>query len=51
MDPNAALTEMRAIIASCQDGRDYDADRLAELAGALDQWLSSGGFLPADWAR
>ena len=27
------------------------ANELAELVQGLDQWLSRGGFLPADWKR
>ena len=27
------------------------AARLAELALALDEWISKGGFLPRDWHR
>ena len=51
MDPNAALEEIRRIIAKYADGRAYDANRLAELTDGLDTWLSNGGFLPADWQR
>jgi hypothetical protein len=44
MDPNVTLKEFRRL---CALG-DY------ELAAAymrdLDDWLSRGGFLPADWA-
>lgn len=54
MDPNATLTEIRAIVAE-HNGREFmsddTADRLTELVESLDEWLSRGGFLPSDWAR
>jgi hypothetical protein len=55
MDPNANLEEQRNLVAVIlrADHDDIDitaaATRLAELVEALDQWLSNGGFLPADW--
>jgi len=55
MDPNANLEEQRAIIDRMLDGKgDYtlgDTLRLAELATALDKWISGGGFLPASWLK
>ena len=52
MDPNAALDEIRSIVARADGGLGRsDAERLAELVDGLDGWLSRGGFLPADWAR
>jgi hypothetical protein len=56
MDPNAALEELRKLIAeaaaSSSETTDEIVDRLdtiAELVHALDEWLSRGGFLPAAW--
>lgn len=51
VDPNQALSLIRA---ACRDVRDAEgsvqavaaADRLADHAEALDEWLSEGGFLP-----
>lgn len=55
MDVNATLAEAREIAARIDalllhDAEPADADRLASLFLALDQWLSRGGFLPRDWA-
>jgi len=54
MDPNAVLADIRARIATlraephwCMDG---EAHAMADEFEALDEWLSSGGFKPADWA-
>lgn len=44
MDPDEALDNLRALIA---DGSDPAA--IAEQFAALDEWLSNGGFPPADW--
>lgn len=44
MDPNEALKQMRQAIS---DGRDTEAAAYAE---DLDEWLSKGGFLPAQWS-
>jgi hypothetical protein len=55
MDPNAALDGIRAIVARVlaeqvsTDDAPWELDRLAEYAGALDEWLSHGGFRPAAW--
>jgi hypothetical protein len=54
MDPNTALRNIRALC------RDIDrasinaevldlAEELAQHIEGLDQWLSAGGFPPADW--
>jgi hypothetical protein len=57
MDPNANLGETRRLLARMLDGDqpndNYldDAQRLAELARALDGWITGGGFLPDEWAR
>lgn len=31
------------------EGQISDAERLAELIQALDEWITKGGFLPKDW--
>ena len=56
MDPNANLKEQREIIAAmlAEDSEEIDtgdAVRLAELAQALDEWISKGGFLPDAWRK
>jgi len=56
MDVNAALAELRELTAAWERAgsrgpwSEADADRAIELARDLDQWISRGGFLPADWA-
>ncbi len=45
MDPDANLRELRDLARTGDD-----PDRMAELFIALDDWLTSGGFKPADWA-
>ena len=60
MDPDANLTEQLQIaqrLSADMDSRAprsanqiaVDALRLAELIGALDSWIKSGGFLPRQW--
>ena len=53
MDPNANLNEQRELAAKIAkgDGDAYDAERLADLVEALDQWIAGGGFLPRAWER
>lgn len=59
MDPNAALTRIRRLLEALgfqvePDTGLVDLDDACELIDAfrgLDSWLSSGGFLPADWSR
>lgn len=54
MDPNETLRLLRetATLVLTDSGKDRaDSVRLAELAEALDGWISKGGFLPAAWAR
>lgn len=60
MDPNANLRELRALASDIIDSNDrddggtidvVDCCRLAELAQALDEWLTKGGALPSDWTR
>lgn len=53
MAPDATLEELRLLMS------DYDRhglavgqeaiDRMVELMTALDEWITKGGFLPADW--
>lgn len=53
MDPNAALDELRAIVARVmaeQRITQETVERGAELFAGLDGFLSSGGFLPRAWA-
>lgn len=45
MDPNATLTQL-IILAHHED---RDAEKMADLIIALDEWLSKGGFLPKRW--
>jgi hypothetical protein len=45
MDPDAALKMLRAVIDT-----DECPQYLADLVGALDGWLTAGGFLPEAWA-
>lgn len=56
MDPNATLQEIRELVGEIELATDEEreaelASALAEQVRALDEWLSSGGFKPADWAR
>lgn len=58
MDPDANLAEQKEIrerITLCQHGTGcncvHDADRLAELGDALDDWIAGGGYLPNRWLR
>lgn len=52
MDPDKALEEIRALVEAADRPQGLDVenvDRLAELVGGLDEWLSSAGFLPKAW--
>ena len=54
MDPNETLRLIRLTIAQMQVDDDLlilegHAAELAEYFGALDDWLSKGGFFPTDW--
>lgn len=55
MDPNAALVKLRGSIHAFRENDDefnrhWDhAETLVEAIEALDEWLSKGGYLPADW--
>jgi len=48
MDPNAALQQLRAQADAILSGGG-NADTMAELFQALDEWLSNGGFPPQAW--
>jgi hypothetical protein len=52
MDPDECLKELRKMARQVLDdpGRTYDAEALAELVGAMDDWLRKGGSLPKAWA-
>jgi hypothetical protein len=54
MDPNAALTQIREIVASWHTDESGDAietgSTLVELIQGLDEWLSKGGFTPEAWS-
>ena len=52
MDPDANLRELRelaSVIVNEDEVTSINATRLAELAIALDEWITAGGFLPAAW--
>jgi hypothetical protein len=59
MDPNANLKEQLELAKnileypaqSDMDTINGDAERLAELVLALDEWISNGGFLPKRWQK
>lgn len=48
MDPDITLTRIR-LLAEAMLEID-EAHALAEMVQDLDEWLSSGGFKPSDWA-
>lgn len=52
MDPNAALREIRELVRDpAYEHVLVDHKRLCELVQGLDDWLTTGGFLPKDWRR
>ena len=61
MDPNETLRMIREVVAWEQNrtgDETYGADDFADMLGEvteliadLDEWLTRGGFLPADWNR
>lgn len=58
MDPDANLNEQLetalAITHAIDAGREpnpADAERLAELVLALDEWMRKGGILPKRWQK
>lgn len=56
MDPDAALAEIRRLLHHIDRADNDDivraslAEQLAVTIGGLDNWLTSGGYLPAAWA-
>lgn len=51
MDPNANLEEMLSLARAQLEYGFADADRLAELVLAMDEWMSKGGFPPKKWEK
>lgn len=60
MDPNATLAQMMSLVETIhqtfeEDGGDhidpYDAENLASLVEALNDWIMEGGSLPRAWQR
>lgn len=57
MDPNAALADLRSALTDWQhteNGTEAEADAVDVIVDRfrnLDEWLTRGGFLPADWTR
>lgn len=54
MDPNKILADIRGMISRLNDPNEDDHERsvawgLAEMIEDLDDWLSTGGFLPTEW--
>jgi hypothetical protein len=58
MDPDAALETLRELVTEINENReqaiadpDWILTEFAESFEAIDNWLVSGGFLPADWKK
>ncbi len=53
MDPNKCLEELRDDCSYLEYAAWVDEDilKVVEKVRALDEWLSSGGFLPKDWSK
>jgi hypothetical protein len=54
MDPDQALKNARAALASVRNDEDDQSDFAMDLADAfdaLDGWLSKGGYLPQPWSE
>lgn len=50
MDPNKTLAAIREILYEESEAtQEEDLQNLCDLMESLDEWLSNGGFLPADW--
>lgn len=51
MDPNSALAKLRALVAApvTEDDVLDNLEDVCEAFTALDEWLTRGGFTPADW--
>lgn len=48
MDPNSALIQIRVLLRIRRLSQEQSAE-LQDLVEELDEWLVSGGFLPAAW--
>lgn len=53
MDPDANLREQRELAQAIinEEAGAIEAERLAELVLALDEWIDKGGFLPTRWRK
>lgn len=56
MDPDVCLQKIRELIVELRGSSKIStteacADEISEHFEALDEWISKGGFMPADWAR
>lgn len=59
MDPDETLAALRIAATKWAEQDEPDAQRLRDLLAAemhdafkaLDEWISKGGFLPADWSK
>jgi hypothetical protein len=58
MDPDENLREQRELRATICGRRDrnepvpdHEIERFCDVVEALDDWISTGGFLPDAWAR
>lgn len=49
MDPDMTLVEIRHLISMSEEEGEDHYEEIAAMFGALDKWLSSGGFLPRAW--
>ncbi len=49
MDPNLSLAQIREMLAEISPDHPV-SDDLPLVVGALDCWMSNGGFLPDAWA-
>jgi hypothetical protein len=50
MDPNKTLEDIRRLLDLERETKlPENRSELSDLVDALDEWLSQGGFLPADW--
>ena len=50
MDPDTCLSKIRQLAGVVQIDDDPYLAELVEHIEALDEWLSTGGFLPKHWA-
>lgn len=49
MDVDATLAEIRKLVRDYDTSPIEDVDRLVELVKALDDWFTSGGYMPTQW--